>query len=125
VSAAEGERWFLETHAPQLCALPGLRRFFSYRVVDDDVRLPGVWRDGDTPPPETVQHQWHRLSELWFDTLSDWKAAMVDGSTALTPPAWASRPGYPFVDPGRDFVSSFILERPSDEFLRDLRGYLP
>ena len=26
VSAEEGERWFLETHAPELCRLPGLRR---------------------------------------------------------------------------------------------------
>jgi len=29
------------------------------------------------------------------------------------------------VEPSRDFVSSFLLERPTDEFLRDLRGYLP
>jgi hypothetical protein len=125
VSAEEGERWFLETHAPQVCGLPGLRRFFSFRVVDEDVRLPGVWRDGDSPPPKTVQHEWHRLSELWFDSLTDWKAAVVDGSAAMTPPPWATRPDYPFVKPGRDFVSSFLLERPADEFLRDLRGYLP
>ena len=71
--AEEGERWFLETHAPEVCELPGLRRFFSYRVIDEPVRLPGVWRDGGTPPPETVQHEWHRLSELWFDSFSDWR----------------------------------------------------
>ena len=72
-----------------------------------------------------MQHQWHRVSELWFASLSDWKAAVVDGSAGLGPPPWATWPGYPFVEPGRDFVSSFILERPSDEFLRDLRAYLP
>jgi hypothetical protein len=125
VTAEAGERWFLETHAPEVCELPGLRRFFSYRVIDEPVRLPGEWRAGDSPPPETVQHEWHRLSELWFDSLTDWKAAVVDGSAAMSPPPWATRPGYPFVEPGRDFVSSFLLERPSDEFLRDLRAYLP
>ena len=125
VSAEEGERWFLETDARELCMLPGLRRFFSFRVVDDDVRLPGVWRDGGSPPPDTVQHEWHRLSELWFDTLTDWKTAFVESAAALTPPVWATLPGYPFVEPGRDFVSSFLLERPTDDFLRDLRAYLP
>jgi hypothetical protein len=125
VSADEGERWFAETHAPELCELPGLRRFFSYRVIDEPLRLPGVWRDGGAPPPETVQHEWHRLSELWFDSCTDWRAAVVASAARLTPPAWATRPGYPFVEPGRDFVSSFLLERPTDEFLRDLRGYLP
>ena len=49
----------------------------------------------------------------------------MKGAAALTPPAWATRPGYPFVEPGRDFVSSFLLERPTDEFLRDIRAYLP
>ena len=104
---------------------PGLRRFFSYRVTDEDVRLPGVWREGGAPPPETVQHEWHRLSELWFDSFTAWRTAVVEGGGALTPPPWATRPAYPFVEPGRDFVSSFLLERPSDEFLRDLRAYQP
>ena len=108
------------------CArFPGLRRFFSYRVIDEPLRLPGVWRDGGEPPPETILPVWHRLSELWFDSFSDWRAAFVEGAVALTAPAWATRPGYPFVEPGRDFVSSFLLERPTDEFLRDLRAYLP
>ena len=80
VTAEEGERWFLQTHAPEVCELPGLRRFFSYRVIDEPVRLPGVWRDGGAPPPETVQHEWHRLSELWFDSFSDWRAAVVAGA---------------------------------------------
>ena len=42
-TAEKGERWFLETHAPEVCELPGLRRFFSYRVIDEPVRLPGEW----------------------------------------------------------------------------------
>ena len=29
------------------------------------------------------------------------------------------------VEPGCDLVSSFLLERPTDDFLRDLRTYLP
>ena len=62
--------------------LPGLRRFFSYRVIDDDARLPGVWRDGGAPPPETVQHEWHRLFELWFDTLHG-----LEGGHRGQPPA--------------------------------------
>ena len=51
---------------------------------------------------------------------------------AYTPPEWAtdsfygnSHPTYPFFKPGVDFVSTFLLERPSDEFLRDTRYYRP
>ncbi len=35
-----------------------------------------------------------------------------------------TRDTYPFVQSGLDLVSSFLLERPADEFWRDARGYL-
>ena len=34
-------------------------------------------------------------------------------------------PTYPFFKPGVDLVSTFLLERPADEFLRDTRYYRP
>ncbi len=85
VPISEGEGWFLETHAPELCALPGLRRFFSSRVIDDPLRLPGTWADGKEPPPETILPGWHRVSELWFESLGDWRAAVVGSAARLTP----------------------------------------
>jgi hypothetical protein len=41
-----------------------------------------------------------------------------------TKPSWVRYDKYPFLKPFVDFVCSFILERPNDEFLRDARGYL-
>ena len=91
VPISEGEAWFLETHAPELCALSGLRRFFSSRVINEPLRLPGVWADGKEPPPETILPVWHRLSELWFESLSDWRAAFVESASR----AHAARVGDP------------------------------
>lgn len=35
-----------------------------------------------------------------------------------TKPAWAKHGKYPFFVPGIDFASMFILERPTDDWLR-------
>jgi hypothetical protein len=65
-------------------------------------------------------------------SFSAWRNAVIDSPPAYTLPEWATDPFYfeatdafPFFKPGVDFVSSFILERPSDEFKRDTRYYLP
>ena len=63
------------------------------------------------------------MYELWYDDFSAWRRAVVDEPPAYTAPPWATRSSYPFVEPGRDLVSSFLLARPTDEFLRDLRAY--
>jgi hypothetical protein len=125
VSREEGEKWFLETHAPEVSRQPGLYRFFSYQVVQDAPALPGVWPAGAKPPADITEGRWDRVTELWYETFSDWRHAVIDNPPAYTKPSWATQDAYPFVEPFEDFVSSFLLERPNDEFLRDLRSYLP
>jgi hypothetical protein len=87
--------------------------------------LPGVWRATDSPPTEVTEVRWDRVIELWYETFSDWRRAVIEEPPSYTRPSWATRDTYPFVKPFEDFVCSFILERPNDEFLRDLRSYLP
>jgi len=125
VSREEGERWFLDVHVPEVMRRPGLYRFFSYQAVHDAPGLPGVWRPEDVPPGDMTQVRWDRVTEMWYETFSDWARAVIEAPPSYTAPTWATQDAYPFVKPGKDFVSSFILERPTDEFLRDLRAYLP
>jgi hypothetical protein len=122
VSVESGEEWFLGILVPEVLRQPQLRRFFSFRVITESSTLPGVWRGGGEPPADTILPTWHRLCELWYESLSDWRAATAEVAAAAAPP-WAELATFPFVEPGRNFVSSFILERPTDEFLRDLRAY--
>jgi hypothetical protein len=125
VSREEGEEWFLNVHAPEVAKQPGLYRFFSYQVIQDAPALPGVWRASDLPPADLTQVRWDRVTELWYETFSDWRRAVIEAPPAYTKPSWATNEAFPFVEPFKDFVSSFILERPNDEFLRDLRSYTP
>ena len=124
VAKEEGERWFLDVHAKEAMRQPGLFRFFSFRAAPERIALPGEWPAGGPPGADTVMHSWDRLIELWYDSFDDWRRAVLDAPPRYTPPAWATQASYPFVVPGIDFVSSFLLERPADEFWRDARGYL-
>lgn len=124
VQREEGEKWFLQIHAPEVMKQPGLYRFFSYQAIREPLPLPGTWAPGKTPPPHAVAHSWDRLIELWYETFDDWRRAIIQSPPQYTPPNWATTDRYPFVEPGIDFVSSFLLERPNDEFWRDARGYL-
>ena len=125
VTRDEGDDWFLRVHVPEVVEQPGLYRFFSYLVIKDAPSLPGVWRTDDKPPADITESRWDRVYELWYETFSDWRRAVMEAPPAYTKPAWATKDAYPFVKPYEDFVCSFILERPSDEFLRDLRSYTP
>lgn len=124
VSEEEGEEWFLNIHAREVMKQPGLYRFFSYRVIKEPIDLPGVWAPEQVPPPDTVMASWDRLVELWYETFDDWQKSVIEKPPQYTKPSWAGYEEYPFLEPYVDFVSSFILERPTDEFLRDSRGYL-
>ncbi|HMA50207.1 MAG TPA: hypothetical protein VKP60_10670 [Magnetospirillaceae bacterium] len=62
--------------------------------------------------------------ELWYDNFDDWRRSAIEQPPAYTKPDWATADAYPFLEPYRDFVCTFILERPTDEFHRDARGYL-
>ena len=123
VSERDGEGWFIATHARALPELPGVYRAFSTRVRQQPVPLPGEWPPQARPQAGNVLAQWDRLSELWFETFDDWRAFMA-AAARLKPPTWATAAAYPFVRPYAELASSFLLERPSDEFWRDARGYL-
>jgi hypothetical protein len=110
----EGEDWYINVHAPEV------------------VKQPGMWHPDATPPDEMQLVQWDRVTELWYDNFSAWRNAVIDNPPKYTLPEWATDDFYPdtidtfpFFKPGVDFVSTFLLERPSDEFLRDTRYYLP
>lgn len=124
VSREEGEDWFLNVHAREVMQQPGLYRFFSYRVIKEPISLPGVWAPGKMPPPDTILASWDRVCELWYETFDDWQKSVITEPPRYTKPSWARYDKYPFLEPFVDFVSSFILERPNDEFLTDSRGYL-
>lgn len=125
VSQTDGEAWFLGTHVPELLKQPGLIRAFSYRTVQEGVHLPGTWRAGSAPKPGMVERGWDRVIELWYENFRDWRRAVLESPPRYTAPAWATRAAWPFVEPGRDLASTFLLERPNDEFLRDSRIFVP
>jgi len=118
----EGESWFLNVHAAEVMQQPGLYRFFSTRGIRERLALPGSWPGQAHPPHDSLHLGWNRLIELWYENFEDWRRAVIGNPPRYTRPAWATHEQYPFVKPGVDFVSSFLLERPNDEFLRDSRG---
>jgi len=124
VGASEGEAWYLDVHARELGRLPGVYRAFSTRAVQEAIRLPGEWPPHHRPTPGNLQSRWDRLTELWFENFDAWREFTAAASTQCTRPSWATASGYPFVRPNTELVSSFLLERPTDEFWRDARGYL-
>jgi len=132
VRLQDGEDWYLNVHAPEVMKQPGLRRFFSFKAVKPPVPLPGVWHPDATPPDDMMMVQWDRVTELWYESFADWRKAVIESPPTYSLPEWTGDPFYPhttdkfpFFKPGVDLASTFLLERPSDEFLRDTRYYLP
>jgi hypothetical protein len=95
VARAEVEEWYLQTHARELQNLDGLLRFVSYQPVSGG----GV----------------DRVSELWFQTMQEWKSAVLDSPPTFTAPAWSD--SFPFME----IQSAFIGERPDVDFMNDHR----
>lgn len=103
----EGEDWFLNIHAKEVADQPGLKRFFSYKRVEEPRLGPFV-----------------RVSELWYDNASAWRKAVVASPVEYTKPGWATCDTYPFLQPAVDFVCQFLLEAPTDDFKNYLRPYI-
>lgn len=99
VAVAEGERWFAQTHGPELAKLPGLRRFVCF-----------------TTPEPAQAGQWARMCELWFDDYAAWRAALLTAPPKFTPPAWDA--DFPF----GEIISTFTPPLPDMDFLRDSNG---
>ena len=130
VAEYDGERWFRGTFAAEVAACPHVKRAFSYQTVREHIGLPGTWAPGAAPPMETLHLGWHRVVELWFESFAAWRTAVLGEAGRARPgafaaPHWATATTFPFVQPYVDFAATFVLERPTDEFLRDVRAYMP
>jgi len=117
VSVEEGEDWYLNVHAPEVMKQPGLTRFFSYKVIAPPVAVEKVL-PAFMHPQSTVSANWHRVSELWYENARGWVDSVIERPPQYTKPEWAKYDRYPFLEPGVDFASTFVLERPTDDWLR-------
>ena len=119
VGIEEGDDWYVNVHAPEVMRQQGLTRFFSYKVIPSPV---SVRRGSSTflHPRSEVSSDWHRVSEQWYENANGWVDSVITSPPAYTAPPWAAYHRYPFFEPGVDFASTLILERPTDDWLRAL-----
>ena len=107
VSLQEGEDWFLNVHSKEVMQQPGLIAYFSTRTID----IPGR------------PANWIRLTELWYENFRGWKKSVINSPPKYTKPPWAKYDKYPFLEPYVDFVSTFLMERPEHDYLREAAPY--
>ena len=70
VRLKDGEDWYVNVHAPEVCKQPGLRRFFSYQCAQE-ARPAGRHVAPDATPPDDMQMvQWDRVVEMWYDSFA-------------------------------------------------------
>lgn len=124
VPVEEGEDWYLNTHVPEVMKQPGLHRFFSTKAYETGKRvLPHMDEDGDGKDfkehEDLFFKQWHRVSELWYDNNNAWVDSILKNPPAYTKPPWATHDEYPFLIPGSEFISTFLLEKPECDFTKE------
>ena len=107
VSLEEGEDWFLNTHSREVLKQPGLTAYFSSHAIDMPGR-PAVWL---------------RLTEQWYEDFYGWKESVIDSPPEYTKPPWVNYKQYPFLEPYVDFASTFLMERPDHDYLREATPY--
>jgi hypothetical protein len=107
VSEDEGDRWFKEVFAPEVCANPEVNRFISSRLLDDPRINP-----------------FQRVADVWFDDSEGWRKAIVERAGSYTKPEWATWDKFPYIEPYKAFVGVFILDRPDSDHLQQWRGYI-
>jgi len=107
VSLADGEDWFLNTHAKETLQQPGLIAYFSHRAINLTEQPTG----------------WVRLTELWYEDFYGWKKSVIESPPKYTKPPWAKYDKYPFLEPYVDFTSTFLMERPDHDYLREATAY--
>jgi hypothetical protein len=126
VSPEEGDDWYLNVHVPEVMRQSGLHRFFSHKAnVLDGPPLPigKNQRDYDRnrDPNSLFFKQWHRLSEMWYENNNGWVESVLQNPPAYTKPKWATYDRYPFLIPGSEFVSCFLLESPDQDHIREFK----
>jgi hypothetical protein len=107
VPADEADDWYINTHAKEVLGQPDLTRFISHRAV-----------------PSGRSWDWYRISELWYEDFDGWRNSTIATPPDYTPPPWDSHKTYPFFEPYKDFVSTFLLEAPTNHVLPAHGGYV-
>ena len=120
VSVEEGEDWFLNIHVPEVMKQPKLTRFFSTKAYMNP-RKSALPQDDFQKHDNLFFMQWHRVSELWYECNNDWKESVITSPPAYTKPPWASYEKYPFMIPGSEFISTFLLESPDRDFIKEFK----
>jgi hypothetical protein len=107
VPVEEGEEWFLNVHSKEVLQQPGLVAYSSHRTI----AMPGR------------PYHWHRISEQWYEDFHGWRKSVIESPPKYTRPPWAKYDRYPFLEPRVDFASTFLMERPTIDYLREATAY--
>lgn len=125
VDKEEADRWYVEVFAPEACRQRHMYRFFSTKTIRKGLHLPGHIAPADLDSfAEQTDPNWDRFSEMWYESYADWREDVILHPPAYTAPPWAQQAEFPFLTPRTNFVSSFLLEKPSDDYLSYDRVYL-
>ncbi|MCE0493873.1 hypothetical protein [Vibrio salinus] len=107
VSQEEGDKWFKNSFAKEFAKLPEVNRIISSRVLNT---------------PRTSPFQ--RVAEIWFDNSKKWEKAISEVKGKINKPSWAEYGQFPYMEPYKDFVGEFLLDRPESDHLTQYRGYI-
>lgn len=123
VDKKAADDWYVSSFAPKACESKDMYRFFSFKSIEEEIRLPGEWsqRSIAKMKGEPEDHMWDRLSEMWFEDFSSWKNFV---SKSFEAPSWAEIDSFPFVKAEQNFRSCFLLERPAFDWLKSDHCYL-
>lgn len=124
VDKERADRWYVEVMAPAVCKHHALHRFFSSKTIQVAGGLPGVWREQDRGRLKSGKdRQWDRVSEMWFESFRDWRD-FVTHAPEVELPDWAQQTTFPYLNCGDTFISTFVVEQPTNDFLAEKRVYL-
>jgi len=119
VSTQEGDEWYLNVHAKEVMQQPGLTRFLSYKIVPSKMPGPSEGRSF-LHPKSSMSTNWYRVSEQWYENSNGWVNSIIKSPPEYTKPSWAKYDRYPFLEPDVDFASTFILERPTNDWVKEV-----
>ncbi|CAM3534543.1 hypothetical protein VA7868_03871 [Vibrio aerogenes CECT 7868] len=107
VSVEQGDKWFKQVLVPALAKRPEVNRILSSHVLAQ---------------PHTSPFQ--RVAEIWFDNSKQWEKAMAAVRKEVAKPDWAVYDQFPYIEPYKNFVGEFLLDRPESDHLQQYKGYI-